>query len=103
MGKSIFLWAILLSASALANPVAVWTFETTPPNSAGPHAADEGAVAASSFASAFHASASSVYIARVGNGSPTSFNSITWVPGDYYQFQTSTSGFESIKILFDQT
>ena len=103
MRTTFCLLAALWVSCASANTIALWTFETSIPNSAGPHVAEEGVNTPISNASSVHSSPDAIFIARVGNGSNWSFNSIDWNIGDYYQFQTSTLGFEAIKISFDQT
>jgi hypothetical protein len=100
-----FLASIALMASytsmATAAPItlAKWTFETSVPTTAGPHAAEEG----TGNATGFHASSSTVYSNPVGNGSSESFSSNFWGIGDYYQFQTSTSGQGSVRLSWAQT
>lgn len=92
-----------LSMSASADVLANWTFETSIPATSGPFAAESGLFAASSFANGLHTGAST-YSSPVGNGSAHSFSSNGWTTiGDYYQFSTSTVGFENILITFDQT
>lgn len=99
--------AILAAVAAPAfaqTPIATWTFETSVPTTAGPHAAEGGANAgAGSPATGVHASGSVVYSNPVGNGSAESFSSNFWAVGDYWQFSTSTTGFTGIGIEFDQT
>lgn len=90
-----------LAAVANADLLANWTFEVSVPVTAGPHAAEAGVNAATSQASGLHAGAS-VYSNPVGNGSVESFSSNTWAPGDYYQFTTSTLGYQGITVQFDQ-
>lgn len=92
--------AVLIGTSATAAraaTLAAWTFETSVPATAGPHAAEVG----SGSATGFH-SAATVYSNPVGNGSVESFSSTAWSVGDYYQFQISTTGFEDIQIGWDQ-
>jgi hypothetical protein len=84
---------------AHAAVMAQWTFETSVPTTAGPHAAEGG----TGSALGFHASASTVYSNPAGNGSLESFSSNFWAVGDYYQFTTNSTGFEGIAITFDQT
>lgn len=79
------------------NVVAQWKFDSTNPVSSGPFVADTG----TGSAIGFHAGAS-VYSGSVGNGSSKSFSSNAWAAGDYYQFQTSTTGLADIGIQFDQ-
>lgn len=103
--------ALLLAPIASAQVIATWTFETSQPASAGPHAAEEGLAAAASFASGLHASAATVYSSPVGNGSPRSFSSNNWSVGDYYQFEVAVGAAGPLAITpgsyftvtFDQT
>lgn len=87
-----------LASAANADILATWTFETSVPTTAGPHAAEVG----SGSALGFHAGVS-VYSNPVGNGSGESFSSTVWAVGDYYQFQVSAVGYEEITITWDQT
>ncbi|MGD9722522.1 MAG: PEP-CTERM sorting domain-containing protein [Pirellulales bacterium] len=90
----------LLSAGSAAQAaiLATWTYETSIPTTAGPHAPEVGA--GSSTGS--HAGATT-YSNPVGNGSVESFSSNNWLVGDYYQFQVSTVGYTSINLSWDQT
>ena len=86
----------------LGSPIvalAQWTFETSVPTSAGPHSPEIG----SGQATGNHASGSTTYNNPVGNGSTESFSSNYWASGDYYQFKTSSYGYQNITIDFDQT
>jgi uncharacterized protein (TIGR03382 family) len=94
---------LLMAGTASADILAEWTFETSIPATAGPHAAEGGLFAATSFATGFHTDPGVVYSNPVGNGSAESFSSNFWSIGDYYQFTTSTVGFMDITIGFDQT
>ncbi len=85
--------------SVSAAPIAMWTFETSVPTTAGPHAAEVG----SGDATGVHDSASTVYSNPVGNGSVESFSSNSWAIGDYYQFTTSSVAQSDIIISWDQT
>lgn len=87
-----------IAAVANADVLAQFTFETSLPLSAGPHAAEVG----TGNASAFHAT-SSTYGSVVGNGSSRSFSSNGWSVGDYYQFTTSTVGYTGITFGWDHT
>jgi hypothetical protein len=92
----------IVSAQAQAQNgdiVARWTFETSVPTTAGPHAAEVG----TGSASGFHANAAAVYSNPSGNGSAESFSSNNWAVGDYYQFQTSTLGLDEIGFVLDHT
>ncbi len=79
--------------------VAEWTFETSVPETAGPHAPETG----SGSAIGFHSNVAAVYSNPVGNGSAESFSSNNWLVNDYYQFQTSTLGLSDIGLIFDHT
>ncbi len=79
--------------------LAKWTFETSLPATAGPHAAEEG----SGDATGLHVLGGTVYSNPVGNGSGESFSSNFWSTGDYYQFETSSVGYTGVEITFDQT
>jgi hypothetical protein len=91
--------AMAMSASAFATTIAGWTFETSIPTTAGPHAAEVGTGAALGS----HASGSAVYSNPAGNGSAESFSSNFWSVGDYYQFSTSTLGYSGLVLTFDAT
>lgn len=101
--------ALLIAATASAAPLASWNFEsldpnhndnpfgTTPFNDLGPIAADGG----TGSLSAHHAIAAA-YKSLTGNGSTESVSSQAWSVGDYYQFTTSSLGFGSLVVSFDQ-
>ncbi len=93
------------AASASAQVMlAEWTFEVSLPTTAGPHGAEGGLNAgAGSPALGFHTDPGVVYSNPAGNGSPESFSSNFWSIGDHYEFRTSTTGYESITIGWDQT
>jgi hypothetical protein len=91
--------ALSMGMSAVAAPIAIWTFETSIPVTAGPLAPEVGAGAAT----ALHASASTVYSNPSGNISAESYSSNFWAVGDYYQFQTSTVGYTGVDFSWDQT
>ena len=94
--------AMLLTATVAQGVVlAKWTFETSVPTTAGPHAAEEGVFGGN--ATGFHSNVAAVYSNPVGNGTGESFSSNNWLTGDYYQFETSTLGYNDIEIQFDQT
>ncbi|MFM9997245.1 MAG: hypothetical protein ACKVU4_15760 [Phycisphaerales bacterium] len=97
--------ALGLSAGAAhADVLAGWTFETSIPATAGPHAAELGVFSgAASPASGFHADPGVVYSNPAGNGSPESFSSNFWTIGDSYRFSSSTLGYNTITFAFDQT
>lgn len=90
-----------IAAVANADILANWTFETSLPTTAGPHAAEGGVVGGS--ATGFHASGSTVWSNPVGNGSFESFSSNFWTAGDYYQFSVDTTGYTNIAFGWSQT
>jgi hypothetical protein len=104
--KTFILSAVVsaLAASAVAGPVdtlALWTFEQSMPTNAGPHAAEFGIYGGD--ATGFHSSASTVYSNPVGNGSLESFSANNWNFDDYFQFTTSTVGYQEIMFGWSQT
>jgi hypothetical protein len=62
-----------------------WSFETSQPTTAGPHAAEEGTGSATA---ATHSGASP-YSSPVGNGTDHSWSATGWVGGSYFQFDWS--------------
>jgi hypothetical protein len=83
---------------ASATTLAQWTFETSLPTTAGPHLAEGGLFAASSEALG---GTGGVYSNPVGNGTAESFSSTLWDLGDYYQFKTSSLGYQGLSLTFD--
>lgn len=79
--------------------VSNWTFETSAPTTGGPHMAEAGAMAATSFASS---NSGGTFSNPAGNGSPESFSSNGWDAGEYYQFTTNTLGFQGVTISYAQ-
>jgi len=92
-------FGVVICANAHAATVALWTFESTAPLTAGPFSPEVGA----GQALGLHASGSAVYSSPVGNGSSKSFSSNNWSVGDYYQFKVSTLGLGGIKLDWHQT
>lgn len=95
------------SSTLYADTIAQWTFETNTPadlsNSAtGPTVNAEAGVGLGSLVGV-HASAASDWTTPAGNGSLNSYSVNTWAIDDYYEFQTSSLGFEDIRVTFDQT
>lgn len=87
--------------------LALWTFETSLPNSTGAVSAnlqaEVGTQSSASIALGVHLSASTVYSNPAGNGSAESFSSNFWDANDYYQFATNSVGMADVKISWDQT
>ena len=98
--------AVGIAAAAGADVITSWNFENftvLPANgtSSGNVASSGGAITGN--ASGQHASASTVWSAPAGNISVRSFSSNNWAAGDYYQFASSSTGYQSITIQWDQT
>jgi hypothetical protein len=82
--------------------LAQWTFETSQPDAGGPYAAENGTFAGTSMASGFHATVNSTtYSSPDGAGSGHSYSAKNWSTDDYYQFTTSTLGYEDITVSFE--
>lgn len=100
---------LALSASAMADTLSSWSFEsatisgTSATNSPSPATADGGIFQAGTAASGVHASASSAWSSPAGNGSAKSYSGSAWAVADYYQFKTSSVGYGSIVVDFDAT
>jgi len=94
--------AALAASTAGADVIAQWTFEVSVPTTAGPHVAEGGAMAMSSFASGVHADLATIYSNPVGNGSAEAFSSDKWAIGDYYQFTTDATLYQDLTISWDQ-
>lgn len=89
---------------SFAQTITLWTYETSVP--ALTDSASISGIApevGSGQASGLHASALTDWSNPVGNGSLESFSANEWAIGDYYQFQTSTLGFQDILVSWDQT
>ncbi len=89
---------LIVATATEAGTIALWTFETNPPTTAGPLSPDVGVGSATSV----HA-VPGTFTNPSGNGSAESWNSNSWAIGDYYQFQVSTIGQRDITISWDQT
>lgn len=88
-----------LGAVANADILANWTYEVSVPTTAGPFAAEAGVNAATSQSLG---GTGGTYSNPVGNGTVESFSSNGWDVGDYFQFSTSTLGYNGITVQFDQ-
>ena len=103
MKKVVLLSLAIASVTTLrAQTIAQWTFETSQPAATGTTLSVSPEVGTGT-ATGLHASAATVFSTPSGNGSSHSFSANTWAVGDYYQFQTSTLGFNNIGISYDQT
>lgn len=95
-------------SSQAQTTVAQWTFngltlpntpgQTPPTPTTGSFAPDTG----TGSATGFHNSSAAVWSTPAGNGSVKSFSVNNWSVGDYFQFQTSTTGYDTVKISYDQ-
>lgn len=92
-------FSAIAASSSHAVVLANWTFETSAPTTAGPHAAELGMFASSSFAST---NSGGTISNPAGNGSAESFSSTGWADGEYYEFITSTAGFTGITVSYAQ-
>jgi len=111
--RSIIISAMLAAAAALvpaasADVLADWTFENATISGTGtdfgPIAADAGwSQIYGGQARGHHLLPATTWSSPAGNGSLKSFSSNTWSAGDYYQFQTSTTGYQGISIGWHQT
>jgi hypothetical protein len=88
------------SSVTAATILAGWTFETSLPTNAGPYVPEGGLFAATSQGSA---GTGGTISNPVGNGSAESLSSTAWDAGDYYQFKTSSLGYENLTLSFDAT
>ena len=101
---------MLLGAASRADTLALWTFDQNLPptwgltsgltaSDAGPFAPELGTGAASAHHLSF-----ATYSAPAGSNSTyRSLNSTRWAVGDYYQFTTSSAGYQDLAIAFDVT
>ena len=88
---------VVISSVGYADTLALWTFETSQPTTAGPFSPETG----SGSALGSHAGAA-VYSSPAGNASAHSFSANGWAVGDYWQFQTSSVGYQGISLEWDQ-
>lgn len=97
--------ALAVAPLSLAQTIALWTYETSGSSIAGSGSIFSGILAETGIgqASSVHADALTVWSSPVGNGSLESFSSDHWAIGDYYEFQTTTVGFQDIFVSWDQT
>jgi hypothetical protein len=91
-------------SDARADVLAAWTFEVNTPadlsnSAAGPIVAAEVGTGSMQ---GVHANAASDWTTPSGNGSFNSYSVNEWAIGDYFQFTTSSIGYEDISIKWDQ-
>jgi hypothetical protein len=108
--RSVVVAVLACAPVAYAAELAGWTFEVSGPNlilndsASSPVAtAEEGVFASTSLAWGQHASSATDWSSPAGNGSVESFSVNTWAIGDYWEFETSTSGYTDITLTWDQT
>lgn len=77
--------------------LAEWTFETSVPAGPGPHAAEGGLYGGNAFAVT-----GGTISNPVGNGSGESMSSNGWNQGNYFEFVTSSVGYENLTFEWDQ-
>lgn len=90
------------ACTAHAAVVVQWDFETAAEPAASTSWTGIAASTGSGSASGVHAG-SATWSTPVGNGSANSASANTWVVGDYWQFNFSTSGYTGLALSFDQT
>lgn len=105
--KSALAGMFLVASGSLvhANTLAAWDFETNTPadltnNANGPAVSAE--TGTGTFQGA-HASASSDWSTPAGPASANSYSGNTWAAGDYFQFSTTSTGFQNLLVSFDAT
>lgn len=94
--------SLIVSQAYAATLITDWTFETSLPTGT---SSTITLVAETGTGTAIgsHASATTAWSNPVGNGSSDSWSSNQFAVGDYYEFQTSTVGFGTISLSWDQT
>lgn len=103
-GLTIAAVAACFTMAAQAAVITEWTFETSQPSLSNSTTIDGiSAEVGTGTASAVHSDSRADYSNPDGNGTNESFNSNYWVTGNYYQFTTSTTGYNGLQLLFDQT
>jgi hypothetical protein len=100
-----FCGLLVAAAPIQAQTIAQWTFETSFGGISGTGTTLSGIVpeVGTGSASGVHLGAATSWSSPSGNGSSHSFNANTWAVGDYWQFQTTTVGYQNIRVSYDQT
>lgn len=88
-------FATLISLSASASTLAVWTFESSAPTTSGPISPEIGAGSAVG-------NTGGIWSNPVGNGSAESWNSNKWDGGDYFQFTVDGTGYDTFEVSWSQ-
>jgi hypothetical protein len=102
--RFVFATAILLGGSCnvgYSDILANWTFDVALTSATGgPFAADAGVNAATSLVTS---NTGGTFSNPSGNGSVRSYSSNGWDVNEYFQFTTSTVGFQGVTLTWDQT
>ncbi len=97
-----FMLCLGINSQANAGLIASWTFESSAPTSAGPHAAELGMQSGTAVATA-SPGAAAAFSSPAGNGSNRSFQMSQWTAvGKFFQFQVNLTGFTNATISWDQ-
>jgi len=93
------------------SPISRWSFEyitvsntgTTPNFGSTSQTADIGDLTTGSSITGFHSSSSTSWSSLSGNGSSKSLHATNWSVEDYFQFQLSTTYYDSLLLTVEQT
>jgi MYXO-CTERM domain-containing protein len=100
--------ASCLTLSSQAVVLSAWTFETNTPadlanSTTGPSVVAESGIFTTGYtAFGVHASALTDWTTPAGYSSTNGYSSTDWTVGDYYQFSSSSDGYEDITVSFGQ-
>jgi hypothetical protein len=97
------LGAIAAPALAQSTILASWNFETGTISGTGTDFGPISAATGSGGASGHHAASAATWSSPAGNGSTHSFSVNNWATGDYFQLQTSATGYTGLMLTWDQT
>jgi hypothetical protein len=107
LARVVLLAACFSSSVASAATIALWDVESpnnpsTPQNDLTTGPSVSPAVGSGTL-QGVHASAASDWSTPAGPASTFSYSANTWTAGDYFQFSTSSTGYEDVKVSFDAT
>jgi hypothetical protein len=95
------------SSGGTNETLARWTFESfsngITGTTLGPVYPEAGLQTNSAFVSGLHVSSSTAYTNFTGNGSAKALSANNWTTNDYFQFEVGMSGYQGLKLRFDQT
>ena len=105
--QSISLAGVVLSTNGTSGVIlARWTFESATLSGSSTNSAmlkpEEGLQTNTAQAFSWHLG-NSTYSTPAGNGSTKSFSCNTWNTNDYFQFNLNSTGYQGLKLKFDQT